>query len=135
MSLVDPLQEDSPVAHGVPLGVGGMFGKLARYCRAHKRKRALIVVACAVETEFYWIVPLSFRHLIDNALQSPDRGSLLVVLLLLGPGSGVSSLASLWRRRYWAHVETQLISDIRFQLFHNLQHLSFSAYAYAAPRE
>src|SRR6478609_7435742 len=119
MSLVDPLQEDSPVEHGVPLGVGGMFGKLARYCRAHKRKLALIVVACAVETEFYWIVPLSFRHLIDNTLQSPDRGSLLVVLL-------ARRLASLWRGRYWAHVETQLISDIRFQLFQKLQQLSFS---------
>ena len=129
MSLVDPLQEDSTVEDRVPLGVAGMFGKLARYCRAHKRKLALIVVACAVETGFYWIVPFSFRHLIDNTLQSPDRGSLLVVLLLLGAGSGVSSLASLWRGRYWAHVETQLISDIRFQLFHKLQQLSFSAYA------
>ena len=125
----DLLQEGSEAEERVPLGAAGFFRKLARYCHPHRGRLALIVVACAVETGFYWIVPLAFRHLIDHTLALADRGSLLAVLVFLGAGSFFSSLASLWRGRYWAHVENQLVSDIRFQLFHKLQQLSFSAYA------
>jgi ATP-binding cassette subfamily B protein len=111
------------------LSAGEFFRRLARYFGPHKGHAALVAVACAVETVCYWIIPLSFRHLIDNTLQAADRRSLLVVLILLGVGGGVASLASLWRGRYWAHVESQVVSDIRFQLFHKLQQLSASAYS------
>ena len=41
----------------------------------------------------------------------------------------MAPLASLWRGRYWARLESQVVSDIRFLLFHKLQQLSFPAYA------
>lgn len=111
------------------LGAIVFFRKLARYFVPHKWTVVLIVFACSLETGFYWIVPLAFRHLIDNTLASADRGNLLAMLLLLGAGSVIASSASLWRGRAWARLETQVVSDIRFQMFHRLQQLSTNAYA------
>jgi ATP-binding cassette subfamily B protein len=105
------------------------FRKLAQYFGAHKGGVALIVLACAVETAFNWVIPLAFRQLIDNTLHTEDRSSLLLVLLVLGIGCAIASLASLWRGRYWARLESQVVSDIRFQLFHKLQQLSASVYS------
>jgi ATP-binding cassette subfamily B protein len=123
------LPESAEAEERTALGTAAFFGKLARYFVPHKWKVALIILACGIETGFYWVVPLAFRHLIDNTLHAADRGSLLAVLVILGVGSAVASLASLWRGRYWARVESQVVSDIRFQLFHKLQQLSSSAYS------
>ena len=128
MAVNEPCREDAEPEERTALSATGFFRQLARYFVPHRGKIVLVAVACALETGFYWIVPLTFRHLIDNTLQTADRGSLLVMLFLLGVGSAVASLAALWRGRYWAHVESQVVSDIRFQLFHKLQQLSSSAY-------
>lgn len=110
------------------LGLAGFIRVLARYFGPHKGKVALVLGASAFETGFYWVVPLAFRYLIDNTFEASDRNGLLAVLLLLGVGLTVASLASLWRGRYWARVGSQVVADIRFQLFHTLQRLSTSAY-------
>ena len=102
---------------------------LARHFAPHKNQLLLIVAACALETGFYWIVPLAFRHLIDDTLRAANRGSLLTTLVVLGAGGCIASLASLWRGRQWARVESQVVSDIRFRLFVKLQELSSAAYA------
>lgn len=111
------------------LGTGEFFRKLVRYFIPHRKRLLLVAIACALETSFYWVVPLTFRHLIDNTLQTADRGSLWVMLTLLGVGSAIASFSALFRGRSWAHVESQVVCDIRFQLFHKLQQLSSSAYA------
>src|ERR1700760_4308235 len=90
------------------LGIAGFFRILSRYFVPHRRAVAVVVFACAFETGFYWIVPLAFRHLIDNTLHAADRRSLLAVLVILGVGSGMASVASLWRGRQWARVESQV---------------------------
>jgi ATP-binding cassette subfamily B protein len=126
------MQDAEPTSQGEernPLSTTEFFRELAQYFRPHKWRVALIAVACAVEMGFYWLVPLAFRHLIDNTLRTADRRSLLALLIFLGVGNAVSSLASYWRGRYWARVENQALSDIRFQLFHKLQQLSISAYS------
>jgi ATP-binding cassette subfamily B protein len=123
------LPEAAETGERAALGAALFFRKLVRYFEPHKWKVALIIVACTFETGFYWIVPLAFRYLIDNTLQASDRANLLVVLVSLGVGSGLASMASLWRGRYWARVESQVVSDIRFQLFHKLQQLSSAAFA------
>jgi ATP-binding cassette subfamily B protein len=111
------------------LSAFAFFRSLLVYFVAHKWQMILILLACLTETGFYWIVPLAFRHLIDNTLAAADHRSLINVLLMLGAGTVLASGASLWRSRYWARVETQVISDIRFQLFHQLQRLSTSFYS------
>lgn len=110
-------------------GTAAFLRVLARYFVAHRWKIALVIAACAIETAFYWIVPLAFGHLIDNTLQDANRRDLVVVLTALGAGAVVVSVTSLWRSRYWARVESQVVSDIRFQLFHKLHELAPAAYA------
>ena len=106
------------------------FGRaLLRYFRPHAGKVALVLGASTFETGFYWVVPLAFRYLIDHTFQASDRNGLLAVLVLLGTGLAGASLASLWRGRYWARVGSQVVADIRFQLFHKLQQLSPAAHA------
>ena len=126
---VEERQPDPPDLEGATLGLAGFFRKLSVYLVPHKGKVGLVLLACSLETGFYWIVPLAFRHLIDNTLASATRGGLIEVLVLLGAGGVIASMASLWRGRYWARVESQVVSDIRFQLFHQLQQLSTSSYA------
>lgn len=129
MPVAEPAPASTEAEEHTTLSTAEFFGKLVRYFVPHKGKVAAVILACGFETGFYWIVPLAFRHLIDNTLHAADRGSLGAVLVCLGAGSAVASLASLWRGRYWARVESQVVSDIRFQLFHKLQQLSPSAYS------
>jgi ABC-type multidrug transport system fused ATPase/permease subunit len=105
------------------------FRTLSFYFRPHQKGVALVVLACSLETGFYWVVPLAFRYLIDNTLATKDRNGLILVLVVLCAGAAVASVSSLWRGRYWAGVESQILSDIRFRLFHQLQRLSVSSYA------
>lgn len=122
---LDPSEVDD--AHAPGLAAFGL--SLARYFGPHKTKVALVLGASTFETGFYWVVPLAFRYLIDHTFQASDRNGLLAVLVLLGAGLVGASLASLWRGRYWARVGSQVVADLRFQLFHKLQQLSSSAYA------
>jgi hypothetical protein len=50
-----------PSERGNALTLGQVFARLWPYCRARKPILATILLACAIETAFYWIVPLSFR--------------------------------------------------------------------------
>lgn len=109
-------------------GLATFVRSLARYFGPHKVKVAAVLAASAFETGFYWVVPLAFRYLIDHTFSAADRNGLLAVLVLLGTGVAGASLASLWRGRYWARVASQVVADLRFQLFHKLQQLSSSAY-------
>ncbi len=122
---LDPSEADD--AHVPGLAAFGL--SLARYFGPHRTKVALVLGASTFETGFYWVVPLAFRYLIDHTFQASDRNGLLAVLVLLGAGLVGASLASLWRGRYWARVGSQVVADLRFQLFHKLQQLSSSAYA------
>ena len=58
-----------------------LLERIWRYCRSRRTMCAVILAACAIETVFYWIVPLSFRALIDDTLQPRDRGLLVRILL------------------------------------------------------
>ena len=91
----DLLEEALEADERFPLSARHFFRNLLRYFAAHKWWLWAIVAACAVETAFYWLVPLAFRYLIDNTLKSAERRSLISVLLLLGLGSALASLASL----------------------------------------
>lgn len=102
----------------------GLLRRIARYCGARKAALATMLAACAVETAFYWLVPLSFRSLIDNMISSRDQRHFVTVLTVLVVGALIASAASLQRGRLFAHLQSQIVSDIRFQLFNKVQTLS-----------
>jgi len=108
------------------------LGRIWQHCRARKVAVATILLACALETAFFWVVPLSFRALVDNALGPRDRRTLVEVLAALAAGVLIASLASIQRGRLYAHLQSQIVSDIRFQIFHKVQRLPV-AYFTATP--
>ena len=81
----------------------------------------MILVACAIETGFFWVAPLSFRALIDNALGPRDQQQLALVLSVLAAGD-----RRLRGRRSSgdgtdAHLQTQIASDLRFEIFRKVE--------------
>ena len=111
------------------LTVREFIARLWRHCRSRKGAVAIILVACAIETGFFWVVPLSFRSLIDNVAGPRDRQQLIVVLAVLLGGIVVASIASIQRGRLYAHLQSQIASDIRFEIFRKVQHLPTSFFA------
>jgi hypothetical protein len=71
----------------------------------------MILGACVVETAFFWVVPLRFRSLVDNALGPRDPGHLVVVVTALARGVNVASIGSIQRGRLYAHLQSQIVSD------------------------
>lgn len=103
-----------------------LLRRLWQHCRLRKRAVALILAACALETGFYWIVPLAFRSLIDNTLGRRDEHALVQLTAVLIGGAAVACIGSIQRGRVYAHLQSQIISDLRFQLFHKIHQLPVS---------
>ena len=105
------------------LTLRAFVARIWQHCRSRKGIVAVILAACAVETAFFWLVPLSFRSLIDNAVGPRDRQQLVSVLTVLSIGVAFASLASIHRGRLYAHLQSQIVSDLRFQIFRKVQQL------------
>jgi ATP-binding cassette subfamily B protein len=108
------------------------LARIWQHCRSRKKEVAVVLVACLLETAFFWVVPLSFRSLVDNALGPRDRQRMIAVLAALAAGVIVASAASIKRGRLYAHLQSQILSDLRFQIFHKVQRLP-SAYFTVTP--
>src|SRR5438876_1447754 len=100
--------------------------RIWRHFRLRKAAVATVLVACAFETAFFWLVPLSFRSLVDNVLGPRDQSRLVAVLAALAGGVIIASIASIQRGRLYAHLQSQIVSDIRFEIFHKIQQLPIS---------
>ena len=128
-------RDSSSAEGGQALGWWPFLRHLGLYFQPHQHRLILLLAICSFETGFYWVVPLAFRHMIDSTLAVKEYGSLVGLLVLLVAGSVATSLASLWRGYFWARVENQVVSDIRFRLFDRLQRLSTGYYARHATGE
>lgn len=117
------------------LSLREFVARLWQYCRSRRGAVAVILVACLIETGFFWVVPLSFRSLIDNAVGPRDREHLVTVLAILSTGVVIASIASIQRGRLYAHLQSQIVSDIRFLIFRKVQQLPVSHFSAAPPAE
>jgi ATP-binding cassette subfamily B protein len=108
------------------MSLGEFLSRIWERCRSRKGAVALILIACAIETAYFWLVPLSFRSLIDNAVGPRDKRALLTVLGILFAGVALASIASIQRGRLYAHLQSQIVSDIRFLIFRKVQQLPVS---------
>jgi ATP-binding cassette, subfamily B, bacterial len=111
------------------VSVWEFVARVWQHCRSRPWLVAIIVVACALETAFFWIVPLSVRSLIDNAVGPRDRQHLILVLAGLVSGVIIASVASLQRGRSYAHLQGQVLSDLRFLIFRKIQRLPDSYFS------
>jgi Na+(H+)/acetate symporter ActP len=74
------------------MSVREFVARIWPHCRTRKGAVAMILVGCAIEVAFFWVVPLSFRSLIDNAIGPRDRRHLVSILAVLAVGIIVSSI-------------------------------------------
>jgi ATP-binding cassette subfamily B protein len=106
--------------------VWAFIARVWRHCRPRPGAVAMILAACLLETALFWAVPLSFRALVDNVLGPRDRQRLVLVLTGLATAVVVAAIASIQRGRLYAQLQSQIVSDIRFQIFHKVQRLPVS---------
>ena len=117
------------------MSVRELVTRIWPHCRTRKGAVAMILVGCAIEVAFFWVVPLSFRSLIDNAIGPRDRRHLMSILAVLAVGIIVTSIASIQRGRLYAHLQSQIVSDIRFQIFCKIQQLPVAFFTRTPPTE
>ena len=96
------------------------------HCQSRKAAAGVILAACFLETALFWVVPVSFRSLVDNVLGPRDRQRLAFVLAALSVAVVVAACVSIQRGRLYAHLQSQIVSDIRFLIFHKVQRLPVS---------
>jgi ABC-type multidrug transport system fused ATPase/permease subunit len=108
----------------VPLGA--FLVRIWAHCRSRKAAAGVILAACFLETALFWVVPVSFRSLVDNVLGPRDRQRLALVLAALSVAVVVAAVVSIQRGRLYAHLQSQIVSDIRFLIFHKVQRLPVS---------
>ena len=96
------------------------------HCQSRKAAAGVIRAACFLETALFWVVPVSFRSLVDNVLGPRDRQRLAFVLAALSVAVVVAACVSIQRGRLYAHLQSQIVSDIRFLIFHKVQRLPVS---------
>ena len=121
--MTSTLPHQAPLLERKALSVREFIARIWPHCRTRKGAVAMIVAGCAIEVAFFWVVPLSFRSLIDNAIGPRDRQHLINIVSVLAIGIVVTSIASIQRGRLYARLQSQVVSDIRFQIFRKVQQL------------
>ena len=116
----------SAPAQAQALTLPAFLQRIWQHFRVRKAAVAAILAACLLETSFFWVIPLSFRSMIDNVLGPRDGRQLAIVLVVLAAGVLVAAASSLYRGRLYAHLHNQVVSDIRFLVFRKVQQLPVS---------
>ena len=111
------------------VGITGLLRNLARYVRPYRLHLIPVILACILEMTFSAQVPLSMKFLIDRALGQHDQRVLILVLVALGSGAAIVSVAGLGRDYLYSRVVTRTMADMRYKMFAQLQNLSIDFYA------
>src|SRR6185503_20848172 len=89
------LPHQAPILERKAMSVREFVARIWPHCRTRRGAVAMILVGCAIEVAFFWVVPLSFRSLIDNAIGPRDRQHLINIVSVLAIGIVVTSIASI----------------------------------------
>ncbi len=112
-----------------PLKVLGVGATLARICAPFARypgQGLLILLALLLEMGFTGLIPMSFKHLIDEGITKNQHATLVWTLSALMGALVLVSLASLGRDYLYAKVVSLIQRDLRRKVFAHLQELSLA---------
>jgi ATP-binding cassette, subfamily B, bacterial len=104
------------------------FRTLGRYLRPHWLQAILLMLLLLVDVVFTTAWPLGFKVIIDGALQQRDQRQLAIILAILFTGVLLASIASVARDWLYAFLSSQVVHDVRAQIFDHLQRLSLDFY-------
>ncbi len=109
--------------------LAAFFGTLFSYVRPYTKKTSLLFFLMLMNLLFSVGWPLSFKYLIDNAIQQKNQDVLIFLLALLTGGVLIISTAAFARDYTAAYLSSRVLHDIRVKLFERLQRLSLSFYS------
>lgn len=98
--------------------------KLLDHLAPYWKISGLIVCGLLLETGFNALIPFSFKTLIDQGLVAGDLHVLRNIVIGLGVGAALVSLAGLGCDWLYAHTVARILGDIRQRMFSHLQALS-----------
>ncbi len=108
------------------IGVGATLGRIASTFARHPGYGLVILLALLLEMGFTGLIPMSFKHLIDEGIAKNSQSTLVWTLSALMGALALVSLTSLGRDYLYAKVVSLIQRDLRRKVFSHLQELSLS---------
>src|SRR5437762_9827819 len=125
-------REGATSAQGQPvMGLIAVMRRALTYWRPYRVQGLLIVVAMLLQQGFNTFLALSLKLIIDTALAAGDSVLLLWILAGLAGGFIIALLANLSADYLTARVASNILNDLRLQMFSHLQRLSMDFFARA----
>src|SRR5438128_2052716 len=125
-------REGATSAQGQPvMGLIAVMHRALTYWRPYRVQGLLIVVAMLLQQGFNTFLALSLKLIIDTALAAGDSVLLLWILAGLAGGFIVALFANLSADYLTARVASNILNDLRLQMFSHLQRLSMDFFARA----
>ena len=113
------------------MGLIAVMHRALTYWRPYRVQGLLIVVAMLLQQGFNTFLALSLKLIIDTALAAGDSVLLLWILAGLAGGFIIALLANLSADYLTARVASNILNDLRLQMFSHLQRLSMDFFARA----
>lgn len=108
------------------IGVGATLARIMSYFARYPGQGLIILLALLLEMGFTGLIPMSFKHLIDEGIAKNSQSTLVWTLSALMGALALVSLASLGRDYLYSKVVSLIQRDLRRQVFSHLQKLSLS---------
>lgn len=108
------------------IGVGATLSRIAATFARYPGQGMIILLALLLEMGFTGLIPMSFKHLIDEGIAKNDHATLVWTLSALMGALALVSLASLGRDYLYAKVISLIQRDLRRKVFAHLQELSLA---------
>ncbi|MCX5805854.1 MAG: ABC transporter transmembrane domain-containing protein [Proteobacteria bacterium] len=99
------------------------------YLRPYKLQVFLLMLGMVAGLTYDTILPLSFKFLIDDAIEPKNRKFLIVILALLAAGGIVASIIAVGRDYLYAQLGSKVLKELRVRTFSHLQQLSVEFYS------
>lgn len=113
----------------------GVLREMMAYLRPYKKLSSLFMLTSLLDLAFLSLAPLSFKFIIDKAIEPRDFGYFWFILKVLGISGVVCLLCGIASDYLLARINTLVQTDLRKKLFEHLQHLSIDFFNRKRPGE
>jgi ATP-binding cassette subfamily B protein len=103
-------------------------GQMMGFLRPYRWQTVLIAALLVTESLFSASIPLNLKFIIDGALVTRNRESLLLSVGLLALAGLIVSAAGFGRDYLVSRIQARVLADIRARMFEHLQRLSLRYY-------
>lgn len=106
----------------------GVIRQLFSFLRPCRGLAVLFLFAAAIEMTVISLAPLSFKFMIDQAIEPRDRSAFFLILVILGTAGVFGVLAGLASDRMLARMGAMVQQNLRLRLFSRMQRLDIDRF-------